>query len=897
MMVDVDEVQDRATVFQNSATSTDSSLVGSHSILDFHSEQERAELFKGRPIVIYNTQSERPAEVAARFAALGIGALINIPRMHHGRCKFVLSLTRAEPTEWRDDQVELLREVATWIHIRLERARAEERLHDRSQQLDLLARISQKLVLERENERELLTSIFQNIAQHLGVEMYFHYCPAAEPRLLRLETFGGITEEERSRFETMPFGELLCGRVAETCERLIVEDLQHSTQPGSEVLAAAGAKSYAGFPLIANGELMGTLAFISRERVHFREGEMQMVQTICDQIATTLERTRLTRELRKSEARLALGLNVAELAIAEIDYQSELVQMLAVAARLFGLGDTDTVIRRSVLHDRFHPDNRDKLMREIARSLDPAGPGWFAMTHRILLPGGEVRHVRVRKLIRFGGGDGAARFAQSALLAAMDVTSEVQSNERLRAAHDTFRQLVERSPFGLYTIDADFRVVQVSEGAQKTFENVRPLLGRDLVEVLRILWPEPFASEVIARFRHTLETGESYVAETTERRADIEGTEAYDWKIERITMPDGRPGVVCHFYDLSERKRHEEHVQLLMREVIHRSMNMLSLVQAIARQTAVTRPDDFIQRFEQRIHALAANQNLLIRSDWRSVPLVELVRSQLAHFGETGDSRVSINGPPVDLNASATQSLGMALHELASNAAKYGAFSNETGLVAITWNVYSHEPNQARFSMSWLESGGPLVEGPTRRGFGSTVIDGMVKIKLKCNPTIDFAPSGLMWRIDCPAEDVLDGVNSRSLASAAADTVGPIYSVGRRRVLVVEDEALIAMEIAAILLEAGLEVIGPVAAVAKALIMIAVIGCDVAVLDYNLGTETAEPIARDLMAKDIPFVVTSGYSPEQLPSLLRGAPLLGKPLKPQLLVAEVGRLAAAGIAR
>lgn len=127
-----------------------------------------------------------------------------------------------------------------------------------------------------------------------------------------------------------------------------------------------------------------------------------------------------------------------------------------------------------------------------------------------------------------------------------------------RGAVDTFRHLVEQSPFGVYAVDADFRLVQVSAGAQKVFEQVRPLLGRNFAEVLRVIWPEPFASEAIGRFRHTLATGEAYHAPSTvERRRDVEAVEAYDWKIERVMLPEGRYGVVCHFYDLSERQRHE----------------------------------------------------------------------------------------------------------------------------------------------------------------------------------------------------------------------------------------------------------------------------------------------------------------------------------------------------
>ncbi len=139
-----------------------------------------------------------------------------------------------------------------------------------------------------------------------------------------------------------------------------------------------------------------------------------------------------------------------------------------------------------------------------------------------------------------------------------DITERKRAEHDPRAAHDTFFHLVRSSPFGIYAVNADFRMVQVSAGAEKIFENVRPLLGRDFAEVLRCIWPEPFASEAIGRFRHTLATGEPYHAPSSvERRRDSGMVESYDWKIERVMLPDGRFGVVCHFYDLSERQRYE----------------------------------------------------------------------------------------------------------------------------------------------------------------------------------------------------------------------------------------------------------------------------------------------------------------------------------------------------
>ena len=139
-----------------------------------------------------------------------------------------------------------------------------------------------------------------------------------------------------------------------------------------------------------------------------------------------------------------------------------------------------------------------------------------------------------------------------------DITEQKEAEERLRRNHETFYNLVQNAPFGIYVVDADFRLTQHSAGSSKVFGSIGPVIGRDFTEIIRILWEEPFASEVIDRFRHTLETGESYQAVgTTELRADIEEVESYDWKIDRIVLPDGRFGVVCYFYDFTERLEFE----------------------------------------------------------------------------------------------------------------------------------------------------------------------------------------------------------------------------------------------------------------------------------------------------------------------------------------------------
>lgn len=211
-------------------------------------------------------------------------------------------------------------------------------------------------------------------------------------------------------------------------------------------------------------------------------------------------------------------------------------------------------------------------------------------------------------------------------------------------------------------------------------------------------------------------------------------------------------GYIGSVLDITERREAEERTELLLREVNHRSKNMLGLVLAVARQTAARSRAEFIERFAERIQALAASQDLLVGSSWRGVDVADLVRAQLGHFADAIGTRIVLHGPPVRLTASAGQTLGMALHELATNAGKYGALSNAEGRVEIAWALVAAEAAEPRFEIGWVERDGPPVAPPQRSGFGSTVIDGMARVALAASVEVSFAPEGFRWRLGCAAE-------------------------------------------------------------------------------------------------------------------------------------------------
>ncbi|QXT39351.1 HWE histidine kinase domain-containing protein [Gymnodinialimonas ceratoperidinii] len=351
--------------------------------------------------------------------------------------------------------------------------------------------------------------------------------------------------------------------------------------------------------------------------------------------------------------------------------------------------------------------------------------------------------------------------------------------------------------------------------------------------------------------------------------------------------------VAILFRDNSEHKKHQKHNELLLREVNHRAKNLLSLVLAIARQTEHTDAEDFLRRFGNRLRGLAASQDVLVNHTWRDVPLIELVHSQLVHFAGLVGDRILIEGGEISLSPDAAQTVGMALHELATNASKYGALSDDDGEVTITWSIGTEADPKTGFQLTWKESGGPAVSEPEKTGFGYTVTTDMVEMNTGGKVTARYEPEGFVWQLDCENCNLLTG-NSKLDATDSA-TAPPETATERHQpvVLIVEDEALVAADMAFLLKDEGYGVLGPVGSVKGALALLDKKSCDGAVLDVNLGRETSEPIAARLTENGTPFIVLSGYSAHQLPEGFRGAPLVDKPVRAEELTQKLETLLAA----
>jgi PAS domain S-box-containing protein len=335
-----------------------------------------------------------------------------------------------------------------------------------------------------------------------------------------------------------------------------------------------------------------------------------------------------------------------------------------------------------------------------------------------------------------------------------DITGRRATEDAVRQSRTTFETFYEQSPDAIIVVDEIGKIDRVNVQAEALFGLSRDHMLRQPIEMLvpeRLR--ERHRAHRIGYMRDPKSRPMGTDLQLCAQRAD--GSEfPVDIMLSPIEI-EGRRVVLTAVRDITERKRAEAHVQLLMREVNHRAKNILSVVLAMAQRTAAGSSQEFISRFSERIRGLSTSNDLLVRNQWQNVPLAELVRSQLAPFGDLLESRIAVRGPALRIKAAAAQVIGMALHELATNAGKYGALSTDTGYVEIAWRLKpAAGAGGPRFTMEWAENSGPTVVSPTRRGFGWTVLCGLTKESLGAEVTLEYPPSGVVWRLECPADRI-----------------------------------------------------------------------------------------------------------------------------------------------
>jgi PAS domain S-box-containing protein len=330
--------------------------------------------------------------------------------------------------------------------------------------------------------------------------------------------------------------------------------------------------------------------------------------------------------------------------------------------------------------------------------------------------------------------------------------------------------------------------------------------------------------------------------------------------------------------DVTDRKEAEERQVLLAREVDHRARNALAVIQSIIRLTRAKTVDDYVLTVEGRIKALARAHTLLSDSRWRGADLGTLVAEELAPY-RVGD-KIDIGGPNISLLPATAQGLALALHELATNAAKHGALSSMKGRVQLNWQL---QPDN--LTLHWVESGGPQIAPPSARSFGLKVIRASIEQQLGGDATFDWDRSGLRCSLSIPLREM---TKPRKLepghsAGATNGAVIELKKVATPRVLVVEDEALVGIMIQECLTELGFQTIGPVCTASDALATAKNGHFDAAILDINLGDESVYQVAEILSARGVPFIFVTGYDSDSVDSRFSEIPILQKPIERQML--------------
>ncbi len=532
-----------------------------------------------------------------------------------------------------------------------------------------------------------------------------------------------------------------------------------------------------------------------------------------------------------------------------------------------------------------HPDDRAGLMDAINEAIARGGP--YAHQYRVRRR--DARYYWIEANGRVEQGEDGTPLRFPGVLLDLEQRREMEAQrDRALTLLRTFTQAV---PGVVYAKDREGRILVANGGlAEVIGMPLEDCIGKTDLEYLE---DKEQARTVMGNDRRIMDAGIPEQIEEEVRRAD--GTPAV-WLSTKSPLrgPDGEViGLIGTSVDITSRRDAEDRERLLALEVDHRAKNMLAVVQSVVQLTRADDIDEFKTAVNGRIHSLGRAHSLLAAARWEGVELSRLVGEEMAPFSRADSGRVAITGARLRLRPAASQALAMVLHELATNAAKYGSLSCEAGRVEISWELTASAGGAAELRLEWLERNGPAVTAPTREGFGSTVLRSTIERQLSGRLRLDWETQGLRCALIVPADQIAAPGAELSSDNAPAEPASRgLVLAGERTVLVVEDEALIALQIEDAIAEMGWQILGPAASVAGAFALIANNQPDAAVLDINLNGERSDAIARALADRGVPFAFCTGYANgPHLHDALGARELLQKPIDVKGLQDALRRMA------
>lgn len=384
---------------------------------------------------------------------------------------------------------------------------------------------------------------------------------------------------------------------------------------------------------------------------------------------------------------------------------------------------------------------------------------------------------------------------------------------------------------------------------------------------------------VIDRISQAFETGEPWEDTFPLKSKDGE----YRWFLSRTVPIRDSDGNIIRWFgtntDVTEQKRLEERQALLMREIDHRAKNVLAVAQSVVSLTRAETVEGYKEAVEGRIGSLTRAHSLLAASRWDGANLHALLQEETEPFNSGDECRVTLKGDNVLLAPDAAQSLALIFHELATNAAKYGALSHQGGQLDVTWTS-----ERDAVHICWRESGGQAVAAPEQTGFGTRLLERIIAGAAGGTLKRTWHETGLQVDIEIATSDAQPDETTRQ----AESTKQTQRRKAQPLILVVEDEPLTAMDLEVRLQDAGFEVIGPVDSVASARELIGDLKLDIALLDSNLSGERSYGLAEDLVSSGIPVVFCTGYEElDELPDVLRECAIVPKPFRNDTLFGTI----------
>jgi PAS domain S-box-containing protein len=335
--------------------------------------------------------------------------------------------------------------------------------------------------------------------------------------------------------------------------------------------------------------------------------------------------------------------------------------------------------------------------------------------------------------------------------------------------------------------------------------------------------------------------------------------------------------------DITERKESEVRQVLLAREVDHRAKNALAIVQSIVRLTRAESMPAYVAAVEGRITALSRAHTVLSHSRWQGADLTGLVEEELAPYrSDRTAERIETSGPAVSLQPASAQTLTLALHELATNAVKYGALSAIAGRLKVSWEL-----KPSTLVLHWQESGGPHARKPAQLGFGTRIIVASIEGQLGGQARFQWGDGGLHCILTIPRGEKIGqpalAMREQALDDKAAAIAHDCFVVRGNRVMVVEDEALVAMVVSDAMTDLGYQVVGPFSRPPDAIAAVKDGNIAAAILDINLAGTPVYPVAEELTRRGIPFVFVTGYGIESIDKRFCDIPVLQKPIERETL--------------